>query len=601
MKLPLLTIRALAGELNTLFQGRKVTAVGRLEHGAGLCLSIGPENRSDRLVMSTRPQLFAPFLCRSLELKTEPEPSGSPLETHLRGCTLRSAALWRHDRIIRLEFERADEIRGHIRRVLILELVPRRQNIILLETERQTVLFALRRVDRQISRVRQVLPGRLYQPPPLSPGLHPGADSMERFLDAFGQAAGKTLREQFSRLFPWSSPYLCDEILAASGFSPDDRELSVEALRRLWNDLGTWIALLDQGPRSPTMILDDQHRPSWLLPYDPGTVPGERKQGFDRLSQALEELFRRRIGAAAREDRRSVLLARINLVLHRRRRARKHLDRDLEQARLADRYHRSGLILTSNLGRLKKARDRVNLADPADPSSRMEITLDPRLTPAENAQRYFKRARKARAALPQVRTRILRLDEQIKKLTGLRQDLSRTFDEKGLQAVRARLKGLDSEPSMAARAGRSAVHPVDRSQAGHGSAAQRAVGRSYTLPDGWVVLVGRNNKENDELTHRVARPDDLWLHAQGVPGSHVVIRRAGRKDLPGRRITELAAGLAAHFSRARHSGTVPVIITEKRHVRKPRGAKPGTAAVEREKTLFVEPLSPERLREELDK
>jgi predicted ribosome quality control (RQC) complex YloA/Tae2 family protein len=111
--------------------------------------------------------------------------------------------------------------------------------------------------------------------------------------------------------------------------------------------------------------------------------------------------------------------------------------------------------------------------------------------------------------------------------------------------------------------------------------------------------VGRNNRENDELTHRVARPEDLWFHAQGVPGSHVVLRRSGRKDHPGKRILELAAGLAAHFSRARHSGTVPVIYTQRRYVRKPKGAKPGLAAVQREKTIFVAPLSPEQLAEEM--
>ena len=237
----------------------------------------------------------------------------------------------------------------------------------------------------------------------------------------------------------------------------------------------------------------------------------------------------------------------------------------------------------------------MSLTDPADPARKHNIVLDPKLSPAENAQRYFKRSRKARAALPRVRQRIHRLEEEIEKLIALREDLTRTSDEDRIRALADRLNRLSDEP-----ADQDQGRP-GRGRSGGEAAPMRAIGRRYALPDGWQVLVGRNNKENDELTHRVARPDDLWLHAQGVPGSHVVIRRAGRKDAPGRRITELAAGLAAHFSRARHSGTVPVIVTEKRYVRKPRGAKPGTAVVEREKTLSVAPLSPERLDEEMDK
>lgn len=603
MKIPLLTIRALAGELNDRLAGRTVTAVGRLERGDGLSLTIGPGNRGDRLVISARPELFVPFLVRTTDPMTGAGPAGPLLEDHLRGGTIRKAACWRHDRIVRLELVRTDEIRGPIRRDLILELVPRRQNIILLETDRDTILFALRQVDRKISRTRQVISGKPYQPPPRPPGLQPGVDPVEHFLGSFGEADDDRPEDRFTRLFPWASPYLFDELLAPLSISPDDRKLTAGAWRALWDHLGSWITRLDQGPMSPTLILDDHQRPRWLLPYDPGAVPEERKRRFDHLSQALEEIFYRRIGGGAGEEKKTALLRQISIILHRRRRARKHLDIDLERALRADRYHHAGVILMAHLSRLRKGRSRVTLTDPADPSREIEITLDARLGPAENARRYFQRSRKARAALPRVKQRILRLDEEIDGLIALRKDLSGTTDEEQLEAAKIRLKGLDAGPSPAAhhRPGRTASDATGGDRGGREETRQQTVGRKYTLPEGWLVLVGRNNKENDELTHRVARPDDLWLHAQGVPGSHVIIRQAGHKDVPGRRITELAAGLAAHFSRARNSGTVPVIVTEKRYVRKPRGAKPGAAAVEREKTLFVAPLSPEGLQAEMDK
>jgi predicted ribosome quality control (RQC) complex YloA/Tae2 family protein len=117
--------------------------------------------------------------------------------------------------------------------------------------------------------------------------------------------------------------------------------------------------------------------------------------------------------------------------------------------------------------------------------------------------------------------------------------------------------------------------------------------RRFELPGGWIVLVGRSNQENDTLTHRIARPEDLWFHARGVAGSHVVLRRAGRKDAPGKRTIEQAAAIAAYYSKARTSRMAPVMYTEKRHVRKPRKTAPGLAVCTREKVVMVEPRLPE--------
>jgi predicted ribosome quality control (RQC) complex YloA/Tae2 family protein len=113
------------------------------------------------------------------------------------------------------------------------------------------------------------------------------------------------------------------------------------------------------------------------------------------------------------------------------------------------------------------------------------------------------------------------------------------------------------------------------------------------VDDRWEVWVGRNNKENDVLTHRTAHSLDIWLHAQGVPGSHVILRTGGKPEQVPRSVLEKAAALAAMNSKARHSGLVPVIHTEQRYVRKPRKAPPGTAVCLREKSVFVEPALPQ--------
>jgi predicted ribosome quality control (RQC) complex YloA/Tae2 family protein len=207
----------------------------------------------------------------------------------------------------------------------------------------------------------------------------------------------------------------------------------------------------------------------------------------------------------------------------------------------------------------------------------IQVSLDPKLSPAENAQRYFKRFRKAKAGLPKIQGRLAEVRTQLKELESLRRSLQAASKKENVEDIAARLGQL----------GLRTVPPSPRRSVRGKQPASRPL--TISLDQGWTILVGRNNRENDLLTHAIARPGDLWFHAQGVPGSHVILRREERKVEPSKRILEETASVAAYFSRARHSKTVPVVYTEKRYVRKPKGAKPGSAVVEREKTLFVKP------------
>jgi hypothetical protein len=151
----------------------------------------------------------------------------------------------------------------------------------------------------------------------------------------------------------------------------------------------------------------------------------------------------------------------------------------------------------------------------------------------------------------------------------------------------------------AAGSGRRPASPAGRSPGDGGSAARRsaAAGRGLFNPrvfvtsEGYTVIVGRNNSENDYVTHRLAKAEDLWFHAYGVTGSHVILRHRG-KAAPSRRAIEEAASIAAYYSKARTSSAVPVIYTQKKFVNKPRGARPGTAACTREKTVMARPVRP---------
>jgi predicted ribosome quality control (RQC) complex YloA/Tae2 family protein len=199
------------------------------------------------------------------------------------------------------------------------------------------------------------------------------------------------------------------------------------------------------------------------------------------------------------------------------------------------------------------------------------------LNPVENAQRYFKRSRKAKAGLTKIEARLEQLRGQLEELQGMRQSLQTDLEKDKVQELKILLDRLGVQVSPVSSEGRAKNRQF------------RSRPLTIALNGGWTIMVGRNNLENDRLTHRLAAPGDLWFHAQGVSGAHVILRREGRKDKPSKKVLEETASVAAYFSRARHSKMVPVVYTEKRYVRKPRGAKPGVAVIEREKSLFVEP------------
>jgi predicted ribosome quality control (RQC) complex YloA/Tae2 family protein len=265
--------------------------------------------------------------------------------------------------------------------------------------------------------------------------------------------------------------------------------------------------------------------------------------------------------------------------------------------------------------RVPKGASQARLEDPSGSGESLDIRLDPALSFSRNAARLFQKAARLERALP-VRRRKLEQVEALLEHIAAWTDRTTVggMDRSTLEEARALASGL--EPGLRRRWTAALVEwrqaldatrtPIERAgfDARRTATAREARShaaeetgphpRSFELPGGWIVLVGRSNQENDALTHRMARPDDLWLHARGVAGSHVVLRRAGRKDPPGKRVIEQAAGIAAYFSKARTSGMAPVIYTEKRHVRKPRKGAPGLAVCTREKVVMVEPRLPAR-------
>jgi predicted ribosome quality control (RQC) complex YloA/Tae2 family protein len=206
----------------------------------------------------------------------------------------------------------------------------------------------------------------------------------------------------------------------------------------------------------------------------------------------------------------------------------------------------------------------------------VSIPLEPALSPIQNAQRYFEKAKRAKAAGEESSRRLGELARRIERLEKLLAEAERSLP--------------------ADRAGKFFnEHAAQLEEVGLGSRSrekERLPFRVFTVEGGFEVWAGKNSANNDLLTLRYARPDDLWFHARGGSGSHVVLKAHSGKGDPGKRACEQAAGIAAYYSKMKTAGTVAVAMTEKRFVRKPRGAPPGTVVIEREKVIFAQPALP---------
>jgi predicted ribosome quality control (RQC) complex YloA/Tae2 family protein len=248
----------------------------------------------------------------------------------------------------------------------------------------------------------------------------------------------------------------------------------------------------------------------------------------------------------------------------------------------ADRLRRFGEIIVANMASIRRGSREASLPDIYDPDQRrVAIPLEPKLTPQANAEVYFKRAKKTLRRADLAAGQLKAAKAKLKSLRRLKAEaevpqtserrMSEIVDTLMTESPRSR----EAKPPVDERADRLGIRP-----------------RRFVVSGGWSVLVGRSARENDVLTHRYAAPSDLWFHARQAQGSHVVLRKTSKKTQVSKEAVMQAAAIAAYYSKARTSKHVPVSYTEKRYVKKVRRGAPGTAAMLREKVIFVTPGLP---------
>jgi predicted ribosome quality control (RQC) complex YloA/Tae2 family protein len=434
------------------------------------------------------------------------------------------------------------------------------------------ILEAVKHVGPKMTRYRVTLPAHPYQLPPPPPGRHKPTG-----LDLAGWTGALARADVDERLDSWLvgglvgvSPLLAREI-AARATGNSEAMVGAATPSALGQAVQELFAPLENGWWAPHVALDEEGAVMAFTPYEPRQF--ERSEPVPDISQAMCRYYEGRgmadPYAAARESVQALIDETAARLERRLARVGGQVvdEEELQALRLA------GELLLTYQDRVGPGAAEVTLPD-YDGQARA-IPLDPELSPVENAQAYFRRYDKARRAAEQIPALIRGLKTQRAYLEQLDADLALAESRPEIDAVREAL----AEAGWASR-GRRRARRFKSSSAGQLSGPRR-----FEV-QGFPIFVGRNARQNEQVTFERAGPEDLWLHVRGLPGAHVVIKR-GRQPLPDE-VLQRAAELAAYYSRARDSETqVPVDVTERRFVRRVRGRYPGLVKYRDERTLWV--------------
>jgi len=562
-----LTLAAVARELNARLEGARLEKI-HVPTATEMIWQLRGYREVFRLLFSVRGSFSRLHLTESRpDNPAQPPMFCMLLRKHLEGSRILRVEQVGLERVIQVVTTGRDELGDPIERVLVAELTGKHSNLILLDRPDGTVLGSLRTVTQAMSRERQIYAGIPYDPPPVPANRRDPRDvSGADLLDML--STGGTLDAAILAGVHSLSKIAIAQICEDAGLSPKTpaQEVESEGLARLaatWEQAITNIrAGVFHAQREAGKTWD--YRVLWTRAEAP--PPSDANALLDGYYRGIEtgerlEAMRATLAKDVKE--------RLSKLATRQERIREGV---LAGERAEEQKQWGELILAYGYG-LKPGAEALEAPNHyLEDAPLIRIPLDTRLTPTENAQRYFRRYQKAKAGV-EVSERLLAegLEEirywesvstaiaqatRLEDLLEVRQELNPEVPAKG-RPPRGTKKTPEAQPSR------------------------------FVSSDGLEILVGRNNRQNDLLTLKLARPDDWWFHTQIIPGSHVLVRTSGG-ELPERTRDE-AAMLAAWYSQARASSKVPVVFTKKRFVKKPSGAKPGMVIYEQERTLFVTP------------
>ena len=511
---------------------------------------------------ATQPRLHLTALLR--DNPSQPPMFCMLLRKHLAGGRIVSVEQEPLERVVTLHIQAADELGEQRPWRLILEAMPRHANLILVDHQGR-ITDCLRRVDFEMS--------LFYHLPPRQEKRSPLEVSREEFLELLSALPeGAPLDGWLLDTFTALPPLLARELVCAA-YGSVDAGLSRDRGGKLWDSFVLWRDKITRGDFTPT-LLRRAGRPADFT-YCPITQYGAavEQESFDSFGSLLDEFYEGRDQADRVRQKGQDLMKSASAARDRVRRKLAAQEKELAATRDRERLRISGELITANLYRMERGMSRLTAENYyEDGCPPVNIPLDVRLGPQENAARYFKQYAKAKTAERVLTEQLEKGREELTYLESVVQELSQAEAEQDFNDIRAE---LESGGYLKNRG---------KKQPGFQRASKP---RQFTSSAGLRILVGRSNRQNDRLTAKDADRRDIWLHTQKIHGSHVILWTEG--GTPDLQSLNEAACLAAWFSQARDSSKVPVDYTPVKYVKKPNGARPGMVTYTTYETAWVTP------------
>ena len=563
-----LSLYSAMNELNKRLAGGKIDKIQQTDKEE-LLLMVRSLGQTYRLLINAS---AADNRVQLTELKKQ-APSEAPmfcmlLRKRIAGGKIVRFEQERLDRVLKISIETYNDLGDLSVFALYCELMGKHSNIIL-ANEKGVIVDAIKHVGLGMSSVRFVMPGLEYSAPPAQDKQDPSKASADDFSMAMCMV-GMSIAKALSNAFFGLSPAVAAQLVARYTDKTECTQLSEAERKELAERLAAFYADMAQGKEKASAVLNALGETEAVYPF---AIAGGGIKLYDSIGEALDSLYinsdrrewAKRHGASARKVlQNNIERCEKKLALYA---DALNSEEQMEKCRLY------GELLTANLHSLKSGTDTAAVDNYyADPVERIAIPLDRQLTPGENAQRYYKKYQKLKAARDmaivqreQTLSELNYLEGQLDNLTKCtaENELSELIEELKEQGYIKRDKGGKKKMKLAAS---KPMH--------------------FVSSTGADIYVGKNNRQNDELTLRFASPNDIWMHAKNIPGSHVIVKGASEQDTA--TMTE-AALLAAYYSRARGSENVAVDYTPRKYVKKPAGAKPGMVIYTTNKTAYVTP------------
>lgn len=563
-----LSLYSAMNELNKRLAGGKIDKIQQTDKEE-LLLMVRSLGQTYRLLINAS---AADNRVQLTELKKQ-APSEAPmfcmlLRKRIAGGKIVRFEQERLDRVLKISIETYNDLGDLSVFALYCELMGKHSNIIL-ANEKGVIVDAIKHVGLGMSSVRFVMPGLEYSAPPAQDKQDPSKASADDFSMAMCMV-GMSIAKALSNAFFGLSPAVAAQLVARYTDKTECTQLSEAEREELAERLSAFYADIAQGKEKASAVLNALGETEAVYPF---AIAGGGIKLYDSIGEALDSLYinsdrrewAKRHGASARKVlQNNIERCEKKLALYA---DALNSGEQMEKCRLY------GELLTANLHSLKSGTDTAAVDNYyADPVERIAIPLDRQLTPGENAQRYYKKYQKLKAARDmaivqreQTLSELNYLEGQLDNLTKCtaENELSELIEELKDQGYIKRDKGGKKKMKLAAS---KPMH--------------------FVSSTGADIYVGKNNRQNDELTLRFASPNDIWMHTKNIPGSHVIVKGASEQDTA--TMTE-AALLAAYYSRARGSENVAVDYTPRKYVKKPAGAKPGMVIYTTNKTAYVTP------------